>query len=102
LEDFSSYVAVDELYEGALCILSAVDNGRYKRLLYEVLDYNPTPDDIRGFLSRLKTVLDARDLILEGITTHGSPLYPVPIVNENSPLQHYRLGVGSLLRACKK
>lgn len=79
LEDFSSYVAVDELYEGPFCILSAVDNRRYKRLLYEVLDHNPTHDDIRGFLSRLKTVLDARDLILEGITTDGSPLYPVPI-----------------------
>jgi len=79
LADFSGYMAVDELYEGAFCVLSAVDNRRYKRILYDVLDHNPTQDDIRGFLGRLKTALDARDLRLEGITTDGSPLYPVPI-----------------------
>ncbi|MEE8301200.1 MAG: hypothetical protein V3S24_02070 [Candidatus Tectomicrobia bacterium] len=79
LDDFSGYVAVDELYEGPFCVLSAVDNRRYKRILYDVLDHNPTHDDIRGFLGRLKTALDARDLTLHGITTDGSPLYPVPI-----------------------
>ena len=79
LDDFSGYMAVDELYEGPFCILSAVDNRRYKRILYDVLDHNPTHDDIRAFLGRLKTAWDARDLSLEGITTDGSPLYPVPI-----------------------
>jgi hypothetical protein len=79
LADFSGYVAVDELYEGPFCVLSAVDNRRYKRMLYEVLDHNPTQDDVRVFLGRLKTALEARGLILKGITTDGSPLYPVPI-----------------------
>jgi hypothetical protein len=78
LADFSGSVAVDELYEGPCCVLSAVENRRYKRMLYEVLDHNPTHDDIRAFLGRLKTALEARDLILEGITTDGSPLSPVP------------------------
>jgi hypothetical protein len=35
LADFSGYVAADELYDGHFCILSAVDNRRYKRILYD-------------------------------------------------------------------
>src|SRR2546423_14747161 len=31
LEAFSGYAAVDELYEGPYCVLSAVDNRQYKR-----------------------------------------------------------------------
>jgi hypothetical protein len=79
LEAFSGYVAVDELYEGPYCVLSAVDNRQYKRILYAVLDHDPTHDDIKAFLGRLKTALDARDLVLHGITTDGSALYPEPI-----------------------
>lgn len=79
LEDFSGYVALDELYEGPFCILSAVDNRRYKRIFYTVLDHNPTHDDIRAFLCRLKTALDERGLTPQGVTTDGSPLYPVPL-----------------------
>lgn len=55
LADFSGYVAADELYDGPFCILSAVDNRCYKRILYEVLDHDPDHDDIRAFLGRLKT-----------------------------------------------
>ncbi len=79
LADFSGYVAADELYDGPFCILSAVDNRRYKRLLYDVLDHDPTHDDIQAFLGRLKTALTARDLTLRGITTDGSALSPVPL-----------------------
>jgi hypothetical protein len=79
LESFSGYVAADELYEGSYCVLSVVDNRTYKRLLYEVLDHDPTHDDITAFLQRLKTALTDRDLELQGITTDGSPLYPEPI-----------------------
>ena len=53
LADFSGYVAADELYDGPFCILSAVDNRCYKRILYDVLDHDPTHDDIRAFLGRL-------------------------------------------------
>src|SRR5437879_8358861 len=62
LADFSGYVAADELYDGPFCILSIVDNRRYKRLLYDVLDHDPDHDDIRAFLGRLKKDLTARDL----------------------------------------
>ena len=37
LAAFSGYVAADELYEGPFCVLSAVDNRQYKRILYAVL-----------------------------------------------------------------
>ena len=79
LADFSGYVAADELYDGPFCILSAVDNRCYKRILYEVLDHDPNHEDIRAFLRRLKTALQARDLTLRGITTDGSQLYPEPL-----------------------
>ena len=79
LADFSGYVAADELYDGPFCILSAVDNRCYKRILYEVLDHDPNHDDIRAFLERLKTALVARDLTLLGVTTDGSSRYPEPL-----------------------
>lgn len=79
LEAFSGYVAVDELYEGPYCVLSAVDNRQYKRILYEVLDHDPSHDDMEPFLRRLKRVLDERELTLQGITPDGSSRYPEPI-----------------------
>jgi phage tail protein X len=88
LADFSGYVAADELYDGPFCILSAVDNRRYKRLLYDVLDHAPTHDDIRAFLRRLHTALAARDLTLFGVTTDGSALYPVPLAEVFGDVPH--------------
>ena len=79
LEAFSGYVAADELYEGPYCVLSAVDNRQYKRILYAVLDHDPSHDDIEAFLGRLKRALEERNLALKGITTDGSALYPEPI-----------------------
>ena len=79
MADFSGYVAADELYDGPFCILSAVDNRRYKRILYDVLDHDPTHDDIRAFLGRLKMALAARNLTLCGVTTDGAALYPEPL-----------------------
>jgi len=58
LATFSGYVAADELYEGPSCVLSAVDNRQYKRMLYTVLDHDPNHDDITVFLGRFKTALD--------------------------------------------
>jgi hypothetical protein len=88
LADFSGYVAADELYDGPFCVLSAVDNRCYKRILYEVLDHDPNHDDIRAFLNRLKTALQARGLTLRGITTDGSPLYPEPLAEVFSGVPH--------------
>src|SRR5919202_2686218 len=88
LAAFSGYVAADELYDGPFCILSAVDNRCYKRILYDVLDHDPTHEDIRAFLGRLKTALAARDLTLLGITTDGSALYPVPLAEIFGGVRH--------------
>jgi hypothetical protein len=80
LADFSGYVAADDLSDGPFCILSAVDKRRYKRILYDVLDHDPTHEDIRAFLRRLHTALTVRDLTLCGLTTDGSALSPPPLV----------------------
>src|SRR5439155_19873784 len=74
LADFSGYVAADELYDGPFCMLSAVDNRHYKRILYDVLDYDPDHDDIRTFLGRLKMALTARGLALVRMTTDGAAI----------------------------
>jgi hypothetical protein len=76
LADFSGYLAIDEVYDGPFCILSIVDNRRYKRLAFRVLDQDPTQDDVRAFLTEFKGQLDCRGRSVRGITTDGSSLYP--------------------------
>jgi hypothetical protein len=60
-------------------VLSIVDNHTYKRVFYRVLDHDPNHDDIREFFTAFRAALEARGLVLHGITTDGSPLYPLPI-----------------------
>jgi hypothetical protein len=88
LADFSGYIAADELYDGPYCVLSIVDNHRFKRLLYEVLDHDPTAKDITQFFQRFQEALKARGLSLRGITTDGSPLYPAAIVEVFGSVSH--------------
>ncbi len=76
---FSGYIAADELYDGPFCVLSIVDNCNFKRLIYEVLDHDPTHEDIIRFFRRFDQELKKRDLKLWGVTTDGSPLYPEPL-----------------------
>ncbi|MDH4138936.1 MAG: hypothetical protein OEW09_19800 [Anaerolineae bacterium] len=85
LWDFSGYIAADELYDGPFCVLSIVDNHAFHRLTYEVLDHDPTCEDIRRFFQRFKHRLDIRGLAVVGITTDGSPLYPEPILQGFGP-----------------
>lgn len=65
-----------------------MDNRTFRRLIYEVLDHDPTHEDIRRFFRRFKTLLDARELILYGITTDASPLYPTPITEVFGDVAH--------------
>ena len=67
------------MYDGPFCVLSAVDARRQRRLLYEVLDHDPTLADIVWFLARLNDQIRARGHAVLGITTDASPLYPRPI-----------------------
>ena len=79
LSGFSGYIAADELYDGPFCVLSIVDNRTFKRLIYEVLDHDPTLEDIERFLGRFREELARRGLTLQGVTTDGSHLYPAPL-----------------------
>ena len=88
LFDFSGYIAADELYDGPFCVLFIVDNHKFKRLCYEVLDHNPTNEDVTRFFRCFKQMLDARGLTLKGITTDGSPLHPDPIANVFGEVKH--------------
>ena len=88
LADFSGYIAADEAYDGPFCVLFIVDNHSFKRLYYEVLDHDPEHTDIEHFFGRFKTYLDARGLIVQGITTDGSPLYPEPIKTVFGDVEH--------------
>jgi len=88
LTGFSGYITADELYDGPFCVLFIVDNHAFKRLYYEVLDHNPTNDDMVPFFRRFKRMLDARNLTVRGITTDGSPLYPEPIAEVFSDVKH--------------
>jgi hypothetical protein len=65
-----------------------VDNHRFERLIYEVLDHNPTEPDITAFFRRFREALEVRGLRLKGITTDGSPLYPSPIAEVFGPVEH--------------
>jgi Transposase len=67
------------LYDGPFCVLSAVDARQQRRLLYEVLDQDPTRADILLFLARLNDQIRVRSGTVLGITTDASPLYPLPI-----------------------
>lgn len=87
-ENFSGYIAVDELYDGPFCVLSLVDNREYKRLTYRVVDHDPTHDDIRELFRSFQGILKKRKLTLCGITTDGSHLYPEPIAEIFPDVRH--------------
>lgn len=53
-----------------------MDNRRYNRLAFRVLDHNPAHEDVLAFLSEFKGQLDERARQVRGVTTDGSPLYP--------------------------
>ncbi len=88
LADFSGYLTADELYDGPFCVLSIVDNRTFKRLWYQVLDHDPSQADVAAFFRRFQTVLDARQLVVKGITTDGSALYPPAIAEVFGNVPH--------------
>ncbi len=88
LKEFSGYVAADELYDGPFCVLSLVDNRQGRRLVYEVLEEKPSQKHIEGFFARFKALLDTHALVVRGITTDGSDLYPGPILKVFGEVPH--------------
>lgn len=69
-------------------MLSIVENRRFNRLLYEVLDHDPKHEDIVAFFRRFQHALDAHAKTLLGITTDASALYPVPIAEVFGDVEH--------------
>jgi hypothetical protein len=69
-------------------VLSIVDNCTFKRLFYQVLDHDPTHDDMIAFFQHFQRTLQARQLTVCGITTDGSPLYPAAITAVFGPVPH--------------
>jgi hypothetical protein len=59
--------------------LSIVDNHTCNRLLYQVLDHAPDHQDSTAFVRRFRMALQLRGLVVRGVTTDGSPLYPEPL-----------------------
>jgi hypothetical protein len=59
-------------------------------MLYEVLDHDPCHKEIEAFLGRLQRALAERNLVLKGITTDGSALYPEPIHTVFGEVPHQR------------
>jgi hypothetical protein len=101
LADFSGYLAIDEVYDGPFCILSVVDNRRYNRLAFRVLDHDPTQDDVREFLKEFKAQLDKRGLKVRGVTTDGSSLYP-EVLKELWPEARHQLCAFHVLKEITK
>ena len=101
LADFSGYLTIDEVYDGPFCILSVVDNRRYNRLAFRVLDHDPTRDDVRDFLSEFKGQLDKRGLDVPGITTDGSSLYP-SVLKELWPDARHQIRVFHVIKEITK
>ena len=56
-----------------------VDNRTFKRLFFQVLDHDPTQEDMIAFFARFQSLLPARSWTVQGITTDGSALYPAAI-----------------------
>jgi hypothetical protein len=90
------------LYDGPYGVLSIVDNHRFQRLTYEVLDHDPTEADITRFFQRFQAALTARGLCLRGITTDGSALYPTPIREVFGPSVPHQIGQFHVLAELNK
>jgi hypothetical protein len=73
LAQHGGYLAADELYDGPCCVLGAVEPRQQRRRLYEVLDHDPTAQDILYFRARRHDEIRHRGRPVLGITTDASP-----------------------------
>ena len=76
------------MYDGPFCVLSIVDNRTFRRLVYEVLDHDPDHTDIERLFRTFQTAIQSRNLVLQGITTDASALYPEPIFRVFGDVPH--------------
>lgn len=89
LEEFSGYVAVDELYDGPWAVLAIVDNLRFRRLVCCVVDKSQVNQaTVLKLFRQFQTMPEQRGLTLAGITTDGSSLYPQAIAEVFGTVPH--------------
>lgn len=69
-------------------MLYIVDNRTFRRLACEVLERNPTKEDVAAFFGRFADELAKRGLSVKGVTTDGSPLYPDAIMTNFPGARH--------------
>lgn len=70
-EQFSGYLAIDEIYDGPLAILYAVDPKMELGVWYRILD-EVSKEEVRKFFIQIRFLVGS----VKGVTTDGSPLYP--------------------------
>jgi hypothetical protein len=78
VEEFSGVLCVDEVYQGKLALLLAVDPsvaGSDRLVGYELIHGRVQRKDVEKFLSRLKQA----GIEPEEVVTDGSPLYPATL-----------------------
>jgi hypothetical protein len=88
LEHFSGYLAADELRDGPFTVLSLVDNRRFRRLAYCVLEHRPSEAEVQRFFEHFQAALQPYGLRVRGVSTDGSWLYPGPIARVFGPVPH--------------
>jgi len=101
LAGFSGYLAIDEVYDGPFCVLSIVDNRAFRRLAFRVLEHDPDQEDLRSLLADFQAELDRRSLVVHGITTDGSSLYP-KVLKELWPKTPHQICVFHVLKEITK
>jgi hypothetical protein len=74
VENFSGYLCIDEVYDGAYVIYYAVDPVSQCRVAFQI-SYQANEEETRRFVIYLKEM----GLSVKGITTDGSHLYPKPL-----------------------
>ena len=82
-------------------MLSIVDNRAFRRLAFRVLEHDPDHEDMRSFLADFKAELDRRSLVVSGITTDGSSLYP-KVLKELWPETPHQICIFHVLKEITK
>lgn len=72
LASFSGQMCIDELYDGAFCVLRVTDPLNNQEIAFQLLEGTPTADDVRALLEELK----AEGYSPQIVNTDGSTLYP--------------------------
>lgn len=74
-KSFSGYLVIDEVHDGPHTLFYAVDPVARKRVSFKHTEQGATEQTAREFLIQLQTY----PLVVQGVTTDGSSIYPGPL-----------------------